>query len=166
MQQVSDIYASAGNKLSQIKAILYLLQSNLDELKEEVDRSYELLKIGEMTELTKKIEETLTNPVDSAFQVSESIDVQVKGIVDILVKSFFHTNKQFIKTAYRSKTPFNDLHYCVVLNDDNIDNRGIIFEYFDKYDLLEIAHRFPVFFQFVPAELEEKILYAEKINLH
>ena len=42
------------SKYNQIQAILFLLQENLDEFKDEVDRSYELLKIGELTNLAKK----------------------------------------------------------------------------------------------------------------
>ena len=41
------------SKYKQIQAILFLLQENLDEFKDEVDRSYELIKIGELTGLAR-----------------------------------------------------------------------------------------------------------------
>lgn len=164
MEHKSDIYANADQKLGQIKAILYLLQTNLEEFKDEVDRSYELLKVGEMTELTKKIEGTLSNPMDSVLNVSKSIDGQVKQIVDIFVKSFFRKNKETISSAYRSKTSLNDLHYSIVLKEDNMENRNKIFDFFDKYDLLDIANRYPVYFQFIPVELVNKINYSEELK--
>lgn len=164
MEKKSDIYANADQKLGQLRAILYLLQTNLEEFKDEVDRSYELLKIGEMTELTKKIEGTLSNPIDSVLNVSNNIDGQVKQIVDIFVKSFFRKNKATVNSAYRSKTSLNDLHYSIVLKEDNIDNRNKIFDFFDKYDLLEIANKYPVYFQFIPVELVNKLNYSEELK--
>jgi hypothetical protein len=164
MEQKFDISANADQKLEQLKAILYLLQTNLEEFKDEVDRSYELLKIGEMTQLTKKIEGTLSNPIDSISQVSANIDKQVKHIVDIFVQSFFRRNKALLSSAYRSKTSLNDLHYSIVLKEDNIDNRNKLFDFFDRYDLLEISSKYPVYFQFVPVELVGKINYSEELK--
>jgi len=143
---------------------LYLLQSNLKEFTDEVNRSYELLKIGEKTDLSKKIEDALSNPVDSIFQVSGSIDNQVKHIIDIFVKSFLRYNRSVVGAAYRSKTSLNDLHYSIVLKEDNINSRNSIFDFFDKYDLLEISNKYPVYFQFVPAGLVEKIKYSEELK--
>lgn len=166
MEKKSDIYANADQKLGQLKAILYLLQTNLEEFKDEVDRSYELLKIGEMTDLTKKIEGTLSNPMDSVLNVSNNIDSQVKQIVDIFVKSFFRKNKTVVSSAFRSKTSLNDLHYSIVLNEDNIDNRNKIFDFYDKYDLLEISYKYPVYFQFIPVELVNKLNYSEELKFN
>jgi hypothetical protein len=164
MEQKADIYANADQKLGQLKAILYLLQTNLEEFKDEVDRSYELLKIGEMTDLTKKIEDTLSNPMDSVFLVSNNIDNQVKHIVDIFVKSFLRNRKSIVASAYRSKTSLNDLHYSIVLRDDNIDNRNKVFDFFDKYDLTDVSAKYPVYFQFIPVELVSKLNYSEEFK--
>lgn len=163
MEQKYDIYANADQKLGQLRAILYLLQTNLEEFKDEVDRSYELLQIGEMTELTKKIEGTLSNPMDSILNVSNNIDGQVKQIVDLYVKSFFRKIKETVSNAYRSKTTLNDLHYTIVLKEDNMENRNKVFDFFDKYDLLEIANKYPVYFQFIPVELVTKLNFSEEL---
>jgi hypothetical protein len=164
MAEKIQISTSADQKLGQLKAILYLLQTNLEEFKDEVDRSYELLKLGEMTELSSKIENTLSNPIDNVFQVSSNIDTQVKYIVDKFVRSFLNKNKTIISSAYRSKTSLNDLHYSIVLNEDNLENRNSIFDFLDKYDLLDIANKYPVYFQFVPAELINKINFSEEVK--
>lgn len=165
MEQVQHTTSNSDSKAGQLKAILYLLQTNLEEFKEEVDRSYELLKVGERTDLTKHIEGVLTNPVDSVFNASKNIDSQIKHIVDIIVKSFLVRNKELVSVAYRSKTNLNDLHYSIVLKEDNMDNRNKIFDFFDKYDLLELANRYPVYFQFVPAEFIAKMNLSEELKL-
>ena len=76
------------NKLGQLKAILYLLQTNLEEFKDEVDSSYELLKIGEKTSLSKKIEQKMDNPVKDIFEFSSKIDNQVNYILDKVIRGF------------------------------------------------------------------------------
>jgi hypothetical protein len=165
MEKKGTTTTNAEQQLGQLKGILYLLQNKLEEFKEEVDRSYELLKIGELTDLSKKIESTLSNPVGSVFHVSNKIDDQVKHIIDKFVSSFLRIKKPYITAAYRSKTSLNDLHYSIVLKDDNIENRNKVFDFFDKYDLLDISSKYPVYFQFVPIELVEKINYSEELKL-
>jgi len=165
METIQDTKTAVDHKVGQLKAILYLLQTNLEEFKEEVDRSYELLKIGEKTDLSKKLEDTLEDPINSIFKLSSNIDHQIKEIVDRIVKAFLKHNSSIIQSAYKTKTSLNDLHYSIVLNSDDIENRNKIFDFFDKFDLLDISTKYPVYFQFVPAELIDKILTCESIRL-
>lgn len=165
MEANQDTKTTVDHKVGQLKAILYLLQTNLDEFKDEVDRSYELLKIGEKTDLSKKIENTIEDPISSIFNLSSTIDNQLKEIVDRIVKAFLKYNSQIIQGAYRTKTSLNDLHYSIVLKNDTIDNRNKIVNFFDKFDLLDISTKYPVYFQFVPIELIGRILVSESVKL-
>lgn len=165
MKSNQDTKTAVDNRVGQLKAILYLLQTNLEEFRDEVDRSYELLKIGEKTDLSKKIENTIEDPLTSIFNMTSNIDDQVKDIVDRIVKSFLKHNAEIIQNAYRTKTSMNDLHYSIVLKTDDINNRNRIFDFFDKFDSLEISRKYPVYFQFVPLELADKMLISESLNL-
>jgi hypothetical protein len=165
METNQDAKTAVDNKLGQLRAILYLLQTNLEGFRDEVDRSYELLKIGEKTDLSKKIEDSIDDPLTSIFNISSNIDEQVRDIVDRLVKSFLRHNAEIIQNAYRTKTSMNDLHYSIVLKTDDINNRNKIFDFFDKFDLLDISKKYPVYFQFVPVELAAKIRISESLNL-
>ncbi len=165
MENIQDTKSSVDHKVGQLKAILYLLQTNLEEFKEEVDRSYALINLGEKTDLSNEIENTLENPLNSIFKLSNNIDSQIKEIVDRMVKSFLKYNASIVKEAYRTKTALDDLHYSIVLKKDNIDNRNKIFDFFDNFDLLDISSKYPVYFQFVPNELIEKIQVSESIEL-
>ncbi len=151
------------SKSGQLQAILYLLQTNLEEFKDEVDRSYELLKIGEKTNLSEKIEATIDDPISSIFKLSLDIDNQLKSIVDRIVKSFLKHNSSILQSAYQLNT--TNLQYAIVLKNDNIDNRNKIFDFFDKFDLLDIADKVTVNFQFVPAQLIEKMFVQKSIPL-
>ena len=155
----------AEKRVGDLKAILYLLQSNLEGFKDEVDRSYSLLQIGEKTSLTQSIEKLLNNPIEGVFEMSSKIDDQVKYIVDKFVKAYLIENVQIVQSAYRSRTTYNDLHYSIVLKNDDMESRMKVFEFLDKYDSLEIADKYPVYFQFVPIELVGKINYNEEIKL-
>lgn len=160
-----NIDTSSDKQIKSLKAILYLLQTNLEGFKDEVDRSYELLKIGEKTDLTKKLEKTLNNPLGHLGEISMNIDEQVKNIIDTFAKSFFKQNQKLISSVYRSKTSLNELHYSIVLKEDNIDNRTQVFEFLNKFDLFDLSSKYPVFFQFVPVELVNNINYAEELKL-
>ena len=160
-----EISTGSDQKLGQLKAILYLLQENVEKYKDEIDGSYELLKTGEMTDLTKKIDETLSNPLKMLSDVSDDLDQKVKQFVDLFVRVFLRKNKAYINSAFRSKTSFNDLHYSIVLKEDNMDNRNKIFEFLDMYDLMDISKKYPVYFQFVPHELIGKIQQIEELKI-
>ncbi len=156
---------AVDSRASQLKAILYLLQTNLEEFRDEVERGYELLNVGEKTELSKEIENSIEDPLTSIFRITSNIDHQVKEIVDRIVKSFLRNNAPIILKAYRARSSMNDLHYSIVLKNDNINNRSRIFDFFDKYDLLEISSKYPVYFQFVPVEFADKMHISESLNL-
>lgn len=160
-----SISTDPESKFGELKAILFLLQTNVEKYWEEIDSSYELLKVGQMTDLTKKIDETLSNPLSILTEASNDLDFQVKRIVDFYVKKFFSQNKGYLTTAFRSLTPQNELHYSLVLKEDNIENRNKIFEFLEHYDLMDIANKYPVYFQFVPIEFIGKLRLAEELNL-
>jgi len=45
----------------------YLLHDDLEKFKEEVDRSYELFKVGEKTPMAEALEDYAKNPTKSFF---------------------------------------------------------------------------------------------------
>lgn len=152
------------NKLGQLKAILYLLQTNLEEFKDEVDSSYELLKIGEKTSLSKKIEQKMDNPIKDIFEFSSKIDNQVNYIIDKVVRGFLKKNSNIVERAFKTKSNLDDLHYSILLKDDNIDNRTKMFSFLDNFDLMDISQKHPIYFQFIPKQIIDKINYNEEIK--
>lgn len=91
----ATINITNDSKISQLKALLYLLQSNLEELKDEVDMSYELLKVGEKTELLKKLEEKINNPIEDLLQFSNTIDAQVRQILHKIIQGLFKKKQRY-----------------------------------------------------------------------
>lgn len=146
-------------------ALLYLLEQSLTRFMTEVDSSQAMLNIGEKTLLVQQIESLLNNPLPHFFELSQKMDNAIIGVINKLVKRFFVDKNQLIKSAYRAKATTSDLYYAIVLKKDTTKNRSKVFDFFDQYDLLPIASKYPVYFQFVPAHLEDKLYVREKIDL-
>jgi hypothetical protein len=88
--------------------------------------------------------------------ITNSIDDHIKNIVDSFVVSFLKNNNK-IKSAYKSKTYLNELHYSIVLSEDNSETRNSIFDFYDIYSEVPFSNKYPVSLQIVPVELIGKI---------
>lgn len=161
----TDAETEEERKIGMLKATLYLLQGHLDEFKYEVDKSYDLLKVGEIKGIADKIKQQLDNPVKALFETSSSIYNEIKHIIEHLVKAFFSANKELISEVRKSKTSVNQLHYSIFLKKDTTENRSKIFTFLDNYDLTGISTKYPIFFQFMPIELKSKINSSEIVEL-
>ncbi|MCC5916436.1 MAG: hypothetical protein JJU02_03820 [Cryomorphaceae bacterium] len=153
------------NKFGQLKAILYLLQTNLEDFKDEVDSSYELLKIGKKTPLSKKIEQKIDDPIKDIFEFTSKLDNQVDSFLDQIIRSFFNKNSNLIFKAFKTNNCINDLHYSIVLKKDSIEIRTKMFTFLDNFDVMDISKKHPIYFQFIPKELMCKINFYEEIKL-
>jgi hypothetical protein len=148
---------------NQLKAILYLLQTNLEKLKDEVDRSYDLYAVGELTKLTKDIQRMMNDPLKTVIQASYDVDNQVKQLLDRIAVSYFKHRKGVIGSVYKTTNAHNNLHYSIILKEDTMENRMALMTFFDWYYCLGIEDRYPILFQFIPEGLISKINTKEKI---
>lgn len=153
----------ASRNRKQVKAALYLLQTHLEDFRGDVNRSYELFKIGEKTELIENLEKALNDPLENLGGVSDAIDQQVKSLVDMLFASYCRYKKNNIQSVYRNQGSGTELTYYIVLKKDNYNERDAMYEFFDLYDNYEISHRYKLYFQFVPIELEPKLTVSHKL---
>lgn len=151
-------------KISQLRALLYLLQTHLEEFKEGDDNSY-ALKVEEKNTLYKCLKQTTENPIRDIFQLSDEIESQTNYLLDKLVRSYFSENHSLIEKAFKTRKNPNDLHYSIVLREDNIKNRAIFFDFLNSIDLTNTSHKHPIHFQFIPSKLVEKIKFEEEIKL-
>lgn len=161
----STININNDSKLSQLKALLYLLQTNLEEFKNDVDASYELLKIGEKTELSKKLEQKIDNPIGDLFQFYNKIDIQVSQILQKIIFEYFKKNKERIEKVFKTNESLTDLHYSIVLKDDNIENRTYFFEFLNKLDLENLSLKHKILFQFIPAQIADKVKFSQELTI-
>jgi hypothetical protein len=165
MQSYTQNSVSEVTTIDQVKTILFILQEKLAEFSTEVDRSYKLLKIGEKTQFTKELEATISNPLENVFTTSKSVDLIINNLIEKFVESFLKMRLPLIHKAYKSEKSKNDHYYFLVLIQDNIEVRDKIFDFYDKYNLIDISTKHPVYFHFCTTELISKIDSLREINL-
>jgi hypothetical protein len=147
----------SDKKKSQITSLLYVLQIALEEMQSNVDTSYALHKIGKETELSKHIENTINNPLESLSSFAGDLNKKCLALVDSLLSKHFSKNKEILKLVYRTSEK-NHLHYAIALLNDTIENRNKIFDILDTNPILDIKDQYPIYFQFTSEETINRIL--------
>ncbi len=155
----------ADQKLKDLGSILNLLQSVLQRITEDIEVSSAMLPMGVMTELSTQLQDAIDNPLQNVIDTANNIDAQIKGMLHRSVVTFFRSKGDMIVEVLRSDTAFGDLYYSIVLKDDTIESRQEIFDFLERYDLLNIATKYPILFQFTPAELVDKVNVKEHISI-
>lgn len=166
MTAETEILRSEDSKLGQLTAIFYLLQANLEQMQDEVDRSYELLKIGEKTDFSKKIEKSLNNPIEHILLSSSKFKSQVDLLLDKIVLAFFIHQKDKIYAVYRGINTIEGLNYSIVLEEDTIENRTLLFSFFDIFNDIENTSNHNIYFQFIPKKFADKISNSIKLEIN
>lgn len=136
----------------------YLLQDDLEKFKNEVEKSYELFKVGEKTALTEAIEDHVKNPTKGFFANANEVTKVAMSVINGWVTIHFKKNSDILsKAVHYQKNADGGLYYYVALKKDTSENRRRILEFFDRYDVTGLSFRYPVFIQFVPKDLIAKI---------
>jgi hypothetical protein len=156
---------TSGVSSEETHALLYLLEQHFTRLIGVVDESKSKLIWGEKTEFVIQLEAMQRDPLPNMVDMSKKIDSIIEGSIDVIVKGFFRTKNALIKSAYRAKSFSSNLYYAIVLHEDNADNRSAIYDFFDTYYFIPGTEKFPVYFQFVPQHLEDKLYVRETIDL-
>ena len=158
-------HTTSDKKMKDLGSILSLLQSALESILDDVNVSGDLLPLGIMTPLSEQLQTALENPLQSVVNSANQIDLQIKQMLNNSVVIFLKSKTDKIVRVAKSETAFGDLYYSIVLKEDSIDNREEMFDFLEKYDLLNISTRYPILFQFTPIELIDKINAKEEIEL-
>ena len=122
--------------------------------------------MGIMTNLSTQIQIAMDNPLQNIVSSAAQIDLQIKEILNKSVVNFLKSKNDKVYRALRSETAYGDLFYSIVLKEDNIENRQEMFDFLDKYDLLNISTKYPILFQFTPVDLVDKINAKEEIVIN
>lgn len=156
-ENISTQSSVDANIESIIRGALFLLEKELTDKLEDVQRSDSLIKIGEKTDLVNSIEALLKNPLDSLYNNHKQVSVLLKDLVNAVIMSYFRHCDNVIHSVYASKTNEHHLFYNIVLKEDSFENREHLLKFFEHYDLWAASQGCPVYFQFVPIELVDSI---------
>ena len=93
-------------------------------------------------------------------QHADEADIN-REMLDSIVVDFLKSRKSMIAAAVRSDV--DDLHYCIALNEDTLENRCEILRFSANYKDLDFASRYPVYLQIVPQRLMGKVKSKRQI---
>ena len=100
--------------------------------------------------------------MEDGFLEFESL---ITAYMDKLVRSFLKTKKRLIYRAFKTYEGAA-LHYCIILYNDNLTNRGKLYAFSQKFLYTGYGRRFPVVFQFIPREMETELKTFETLDMN
>lgn len=138
--------------------ILQALELRVTELQHDVNVSQQLLDVGVYTDLTNTIKKVIENPLSHLLATRDELNSNIASLITLFVKGFFKFNKDIISTAFVTDTKSNnELHFSIVLKDDNYTTRESIFTFLTDYKSSSLWESYPLFFQIVPENISHKI---------
>lgn len=152
---------SAGKNPGLIEVLTHVGEHHAKSYGETVN-SKTLLELGVKDGLAQYWEGVLENPVGSLYETSQRIENVFTNFANEIVKSFLIKNK-IIAQVYRSENSTHELHYCIVLKKDTLENRSKVNKFFSAYYDFKFSQKYPIYFQFVPEALIEKLKVREKL---
>lgn len=163
MENIKHKYQT-GEDNSKLQEFLLSIKDFHSEGMGEAQFSYDFLEQGVKTQLTEQVEKLMQHPLQAFSDMSNEVDEKFYLIIESIAKSFFVYKKDLLSHVYKNNINSRGLHFSIVLKEDNFDNRNSIFEFFDTYDRVPFSSKFPIYFQFTPVELIEKLKIKNEIN--
>jgi hypothetical protein len=148
-----------------VRGQLFALQTRLESLLDETERSYALWDIGEKTALTQVIEEVLANPLKELVMASVSIHVQVLHLIERTLVSSMQKHKALIQSIYVQQVLSRELRFFIVLNQDDEESRSQMFDLLSVYEEGPFNSLYPVYFHFIDASWVELLSDVKEIKL-
>lgn len=139
-----------------LKNILSIISDITGDISRDASMSTELLDVNIKTELAKKVEESIENPllgaVDGLHAIEKSVHILIFQEVAI---PFFTYNKNLFKSVYLRKKADNLLHFSVFFAKSDKNSKKEIFDFLNNYDKTLLKDRFPFIIEVIPEELED-----------
>lgn len=148
-----------------IKGMFFLIQDAVEKLSSELDRSYQLYKIGEKTEISKKLEKIVT---DEPGKMESDLIEKLLKTLNILGKKVvvdgFIKSSNLIESAYILSENENRILYGVVPKDESEEElRSKISEFYLETSTWEMFKHTEPLFQVIPNNLIDKIKFKSTI---
>ncbi len=150
-----------------IKGMFYLLQTNIEKFLEELDQSYELYKIGEKTEIAKKLEEIASAHIPGKME-TELIGKLLKTLniigKKVVVDGFIKNSKNIANAYLLSENESRILYGIVPKPNKEQEVRDSINFFYSETSHWEMFRYTEPLFQVIPNDLIEKVKYQTTIK--
>jgi len=143
--------------------MLQALEVRVNEIKHDISVSQEMLPTGAHTDLIINLKKVINDPLSQLTNMRNDIDLTVTSILSRIATQFFSDHKDVVDIVYKTENHHDDLLFCIVLKEDNTANRRKVFSFLRDYKCTNLSETFPIYFQFVSKEIENKLLKKEVI---
>lgn len=138
-----------------LRVLLGMTQERFQQHADDAGANRELLDIGVKGEIAQQIEDFMIDPFMAIYGTRLKVDEGMADLINNIVVGFLKSRRSLIASAVRSDV--DDLHYCIALNEDNLENRCEILRFSANYKDLDFASKYPVHLQIVPQRLMGKV---------
>ncbi|MCX6161170.1 MAG: hypothetical protein NTV87_07515, partial [Ignavibacteriae bacterium] len=98
----------------------------------------------------------ITNPLKSNYDSFLKSRYGILSILDRLFKNAIYQDG-LVDKLYKLVKDNSSITYYICLNIDDITNRGKLYRFLTQYNNSDLGTHFPIFYNFVPKSLIEKI---------
>ena len=149
-----------------IKGMFYMIQTTTEKFLEELDRSYELYKIGEKTEIAKKLEEIATQ--EKIGNMETELISKLLNTLNTLGKKVvvdgFLKNSDSVESAFLLSESESRILYGIVPKKDKENIlRESISKFYTQTSNWEMFRYTEPLFQVIPLDLKDKVKFKSTI---
>jgi len=147
------------NKISienqDLKEVIDTFKSIFSDLSNDAELSSMLLDQNIHDSFSKVVSSALNDPLKSTFDGLKAIEIAMLQLINESVKNYFESNKKNIKKVFKHKNTSNLLHYSVILSNDSMEDKSVIYRFLNSYEKSPYSSRFPIIIQDIPNQLEK-----------
>ena len=150
----------------EIKGMFYLLQTNTEKFLEEVNKSYELFKIGEKTEITKRLEKIAAEYSPGQMEaelVSKLLDTLRSLGKSVVIDGFINKNENLDQAVLLSENDRRIMFGLVPKDDAEAALRKDITKFYSQTSHWNMFRYTEPLFQVISKELLPRINNQECI---
>lgn len=145
-----------------IHFMLKAVEARVSEMKDKVSVSKEMLPLGVDTDLTVELKKLVANPLSHLFGMKKEMDGAISGLIKLVAKEFFKLHHNKVNRVFVTDTGRNsELHLSIILHENTNEDRSLMYNFLSEYKSTQLWNDFPVYFQIVPPQLEEKVISQE-----
>ncbi len=152
---------------SEIKGMFYLLQTNTEKFLEEVNKSYELFKIGDKTEITKRLEKIATEYSPGQMEaelVSKLLNTLRMLGKSVVIDGFINKSDYLDEAVILSENDRRIMFGLVPKEESEESLRKDIAKFYAQTSHWNMFRYTEPLFQVIPKDLLTQINFQERIE--
>lgn len=154
-------------KATNLTDALSIYNKLFSELKETSEMSCYLSNMNIKDSFALAVEEALNKPLQASYNSFIITQQLTHFLLNVTVIEFLKKHSNLLKEVYKANnTDNNILYYSILYKENNLTNRSKLRKFLDVYEHTHYYKYFDIYFQDIPAELEDIFLKELKTGKH